>query len=48
MCCKRKRFKVFQKKTLGRKFGPKREELIEGWKKLHGKELCNYTLRQML
>jgi hypothetical protein len=34
--------------VLRRQFGPKREEVTEGCKKLHDEELRNYTLHQML
>jgi hypothetical protein len=35
------RFRVFEKKLLRRIFGPNREEVAGGWKKLHIEELCN-------
>jgi hypothetical protein len=33
--------RVFQNKGLRRKFGSERTEVINGWKKLHKKELRN-------
>jgi hypothetical protein len=33
--------KVFEKKVRRRIFGPKRDEIIAGWRKLHNEELCN-------
>jgi hypothetical protein len=35
------KLRVFQKRVLRRIFGPKRDEVTEGWKKLHNKELHN-------
>jgi hypothetical protein len=32
---------VFQKRVLRRLFGPKRDEVNEGWRKLHNEELHN-------
>jgi hypothetical protein len=32
------RFRVFEYRLLRRIFGPKREEMIEGWRKLHNEE----------
>jgi hypothetical protein len=32
---------VFENRVLRRIFGPKREELIGGWRKLHNEELHN-------
>jgi hypothetical protein len=32
---------VFEKKVLRRIFTPKREEVTEGWRKLHNEELHN-------
>jgi hypothetical protein len=38
------RLKVFEIKVLRRIFGPKREEVAGGWKRLHNEELHNlYT-----
>jgi hypothetical protein len=33
--------KVFEKKVLRRIFGPKRDEIIGGWRKLHNEEIRN-------
>jgi transposase len=35
------RLRVFEKGVLRRIFGQKRDELIEGWRKLHKEELRN-------
>jgi hypothetical protein len=35
------RLRLFKKRVLRRIFGPKRDELMGGWKKLHNKELHN-------
>jgi hypothetical protein len=32
---------VFEKRVLGRKFGPKRDEVTGEWIKLHDEELCD-------
>jgi hypothetical protein len=32
---------MFENRVLRRIFGPKRDELIGGWKKLHNEELYN-------
>jgi hypothetical protein len=32
---------VFENKALGRTFGPKRDEVTGGWRKLHNEELCD-------
>jgi hypothetical protein len=40
--------RVFVSKVLRRIFGPKREEVTGGWRKLHSEELHNYYLRQAL
>jgi hypothetical protein len=32
---------VFEKRVLRRIFGPKRNEIIEGWRKLHNEKLPN-------
>jgi hypothetical protein len=34
--------RVFENRVLRRIFGPKRDEIIGGWKKLHNKELHNF------
>jgi hypothetical protein len=36
------RHRVFQNRVLRRTFGPKRHELIEGWKILHNEELRDF------
>ena len=35
----KRRLKVFQNRVLRRVFGPKRDELTGGWRKLHNEEL---------
>jgi hypothetical protein len=35
------RLRVFDKRVLRRIFGPKRDEVIEEWRKLHNEELHN-------
>jgi hypothetical protein len=35
------RLKVFEKRVLRRAFGPKRDEVIVAWRKLHNEELRN-------
>jgi len=35
------RLRVFENRALGRKLGPKREEVAGGWRKLHKKKLHN-------
>jgi hypothetical protein len=35
------RFRVFEKRVLRRIFGPKREEVSGGWRKLHNEEPHN-------
>jgi hypothetical protein len=32
---------VFENRVLRRKFGPKREEVVGGWRRLHNEELHN-------
>jgi hypothetical protein len=34
------RLRVFENKVLRRIFGPKRDEVIEEWRRLHKKDLC--------
>jgi hypothetical protein len=34
--------RVFENRVLRRIFGPKREEIIGGWRKLHNEELHNF------
>jgi hypothetical protein len=38
---KERRFRVFENRALRRIFVPKRDEMTEGWRKLHIKELHN-------
>jgi hypothetical protein len=33
--------RIFENKVLRRIFGPKKDEIIEGWRELHNKELHN-------
>jgi hypothetical protein len=35
------RLSVFENRVLARIFGPKRDDVIEGWRKLHNEELHN-------
>jgi hypothetical protein len=35
------RLRVFENRVLRRIFGPKRDEVMEGWRKLHNEELHN-------
>jgi hypothetical protein len=35
------RLRVFQNRVLRRMFGPKRDEVTGGWRKLHNEELHN-------
>jgi hypothetical protein len=39
---------VFENTVLRRIFGPKREEVRRGWRRLHNEELHNFTLHQIL
>jgi hypothetical protein len=41
------RLRVFENMVLRRTFGPKREEVAGGWRKLHNEELHNFYLRQV-
>jgi hypothetical protein len=36
-----KRLRVFENRVLRRKFGPTRDEVRDGWRKLHSRELHN-------
>jgi hypothetical protein len=36
---------VFEKRVLRRMSGPKRDEMIKGWRKLHSEELHNFYSR---
>jgi hypothetical protein len=41
---RRRRRRMFQNRVLRRMFGPKREEVAGGWRRLHNEELHNlYT-----
>jgi hypothetical protein len=42
------RLRVFENRVLRRIFEPKRDEVTEGWSKLHNEELHNFTLHQIL
>jgi hypothetical protein len=35
------RRRVFENRVLRRLFGPKRDEVMGGWRKLHNEELCD-------
>jgi hypothetical protein len=35
------RLRVFENRMLRRIFGPKRDEMTEGWRKLHNEEIHN-------
>jgi hypothetical protein len=39
------RLRVFKNRMLGRIFGPKRDEVTGGWRKLHNEELRGLYLR---
>jgi hypothetical protein len=41
------RLMVFENRVLRRIFGPKRDEVTEGWRKLHNEELRNFYLSQI-
>jgi hypothetical protein len=36
------RLRVFENRMLRRIFGPKRDEVMRGWRKLHNEELHNF------
>jgi hypothetical protein len=40
--------KVFENRVLKRIFGPKKEEVTGGWRRLHYEEVHNCKLHQML
>jgi hypothetical protein len=43
------RLRVFEKRVLRRIVGPKRDEVIGGWRKLHNEELYNmYSLPDII
>jgi hypothetical protein len=39
---------VFENRVLNKIFGPKRDEVIGDWRKLHNERLVIYTLQQIL
>jgi hypothetical protein len=39
---KKHRLKVFENRMLRKIYGPKRDEVTEGWRKLHNEELHNW------
>jgi hypothetical protein len=40
---------MFENRVLGRMFGPKRNEVTGGWRKLHNEELCDlYSLPSII
>jgi hypothetical protein len=39
------RLRVFENRVLRRIFGPKRDEMTGGWRKLHSEELHKFTFR---
>jgi hypothetical protein len=41
------KLRVFENSVLRRIFGPKRDRVTGGWRKLHNEELHNCTLRQV-
>jgi hypothetical protein len=41
------RLRVFENRVLRRIFGPKRDEVAEGWRKLHNEELHNFYFFQV-
>jgi hypothetical protein len=41
------KLRVFENRVLRRIFGPKRDEMTGGWRKLHNKEIVICTLRQV-
>jgi hypothetical protein len=42
------KLRVFENRALRRKFGPKRDEVTGGWKKLHNEELHNLYVYRLL
>ena len=44
-----RRLRLFENRVLRRVFGPKREEVTEGWRKLHNEELNDlYSLHNIV
>jgi hypothetical protein len=41
------RLRVFENRLLRRIFGPKKDEMLGGWRKLHNEDLHICTLRQI-
>jgi hypothetical protein len=41
------RLRVLENKVLRRTFGPKRDEVKGGWRKLHNEELHNFNFLQV-
>jgi hypothetical protein len=41
------RLRVFEKRVLRRIFGPKRDEVMGGWRKLHNEELSPSIIRMI-
>jgi hypothetical protein len=39
---------MFENRVLRRIFGPKRDEVLRGWRNLHNEELHNFTLHHIL
>jgi hypothetical protein len=43
------RLRVFENRVLWRIFGPKKDEVMGGWRKLHNMELCDsYALPRII
>jgi hypothetical protein len=42
------KLRVFENRVLRRIFGPKRDEVTGGWRKLHNEELHNLNCHQLL
>jgi hypothetical protein len=43
-----RKLKVFENRVLRRIFGPKREEVARGWRRLHNEELHNLSQQIVL
>jgi hypothetical protein len=41
------KLRVFGNRVLRRTFGPERDRVMGGWRKLHNEELIIFTLRQV-